>query len=74
MIPRMTEQTSAKHEDGKGIPPSGEGKTAETSTGDSRLFPGGSADAADTPVGMSGLDKEEQRTDERVVDGTKSTS
>ena len=71
----MTEQTSGKSEDGKGIPPSGEQTTAETRTGDRRLFPGGSPEAARTHIGVNGVDREEQRTDERLVEGgTKSTS
>ncbi len=69
----MTDQ-KAKNEDGRGIPSTGEDKTAETTTRDERLFPGGSPESSETPVGMSGLDKDEQRTDERVVPGTKSTS
>ncbi len=66
---------SEKSEDGKGIPPAGEQTTAETRSYDARLFPGGSPEAAKTDVGMNGMDPEEQRTDERVVEGgTKSTS
>lgn len=70
----MTEQKSAKSEDGKGIPPAGEQKTAVTRTGDPRLFPGGSAEAARLHVGVNALDKDAMWIDDVVVPGVKSTS
>src|SRR4051812_3448890 len=48
-----------KSDSGKGIPPSGEGTTAETPAHDPRLIPGGSFDAAKTPVGMNAVDRED---------------
>lgn len=66
---------SEKSEDGKGVPPAGEQNTAETRSYDARLFPGGSPEAAKTDIGINGVDPEEQRSAERVVEGgTKSTS
>jgi hypothetical protein len=64
----------AKNEDGKGVPSTGEQKTAETTAWDKRLFPGGSPEASETAEGMAALDKDETRADERVVPGVKSTS
>jgi hypothetical protein len=64
----------AKNDDGKGIPSTGEQKTAETTGWDKRLFPGGSPEASETPEGMAGLDKDAVRADERVLPGVKSNS
>jgi len=46
-----------KHDSGKGIPASGEGKTTEPHVHDSRLIPGGSLQNARTPVGMNAFDR-----------------
>jgi hypothetical protein len=70
----MVEQKSSRSEDGKGVPPAGEQKTADTTTEDRRIFPGGSPDAANIPVGVAALDKDETAADDRVLPGVKSTS
>ena len=48
-----------KSDSGKGIPPAGEGSTAEPQVHDARLIPGGSLEAAKTPVGMNAVDRED---------------
>ncbi len=70
----MAEQQTSKSDEGKGLSPAGESKTAETRTGDPRLFPGGSPDAARIPIGMNAIDKDQIWIDEAVVGGVKSTS
>lgn len=70
----MVEQKSSKSEDGKGVPSAAENKTAETHTGDRRLFPGGSPEAAKTHIGVNGVDNGERWIDDAVIGGTKSTS
>jgi hypothetical protein len=70
----MVEEKSAKSEDGKGVPAAGENRTAEARTGDYRLFPGGSPEAAKTHIGVNGVDKDDLWIDDAVVGGTKSTS
>jgi hypothetical protein len=52
----MVDQKSAQSEDGKGVPPAGEQKTAETRTYDRRLFPGGSPEASKLPAGVAAID------------------
>jgi hypothetical protein len=69
----MVEQKSSKGEDGKGLPPAGEQKTAETRTGDSRLFPGGSPNAARLHVGVNAIDPNDIWIDGVHVGGVKST-
>jgi hypothetical protein len=70
----MTDPKTSKSDDGKGVPPGGESKTAEARPADSRLFPGGSPAAARTPIGVNAVDKDAMWIDEAVVGGTKSTS
>jgi len=70
----MVDQKSAKSEDGKGIPPAGEQKTAETRTYDRRLFPGGTLDASKLPVGVAAIDPDAMWIDDVTVPGVKSTS
>jgi hypothetical protein len=48
-----------KSDSGKGVPPSGEGTTAETPVHDPRLIPGGSLANARTPIGMNAVDRED---------------
>jgi hypothetical protein len=69
----MVDQKSAKSEDGKGVPPAGEQKTAETRTYDRRLFPGGSPDGSTRPVGVSAIDRDAMWIDDVDVQGIKST-
>ena len=52
----MTEQKSAKGDDGRGQPAGAENKSVEPQPGDARLIPGGSFKAARTAIGMTGMD------------------
>lgn len=70
----MVDQKSSKSEDGKGVPPAGEQKTAETRAWDPRLFPGGSPKASELHVGVNAIDKDAVWIDDVVVPGVKSTS
>ena len=70
----MVEQKSAKTEDGKGVPASGEQKTAETRAHDTRLFPGGTVDGSKRAVGINAMDKADVPLAEVDLGGTKSTS
>lgn len=71
----MVEQKSAKSEDGKGVPASGEQKTADTrATHDPRLFPGGTVDGSKRAVGINAMDKADVPLAEVDLGGTKSTS
>ncbi len=51
----MTEPKKA--DDGKGVPPTAEGTTAEPQVTDARLITGGSFRAARTPIGMNAVDR-----------------
>jgi hypothetical protein len=53
----MTE--AKKTDDGKGVPPTAEGTTAEPQAQDGRLITGGSFRAARTPIGMNAVDPED---------------
>lgn len=46
-----------KSDDGKGVTPTAEGKTAEPQAHDPRLIPGGSFQSAARPVGMNAVDR-----------------
>lgn len=70
----MTDQKSSKSEDGKGVPPAGEQKTADTRSYDRRLFPGGSPEAAKVHIGVNAVGRDEMWIDDAIVGGTKSTS
>jgi hypothetical protein len=70
----MADEKSSTTEAGKGIPPAGESKTAETRTWDPRLFPGGSPEAAKTRIGVNAVDLDAMWIDNAVVGGVKSTS
>jgi hypothetical protein len=70
----MADEKTSKSEDGKGVPPAGESKAAETQTGDRRLFPGGSPEAAKTHIGVNAGDLDAMWIDDAIVGGTKSTS
>ena len=48
-----------KTDDGKGIPPGAEGATTEPQAKDPRLIPGGSFSAAQTPIGMNAVDRQD---------------
>jgi hypothetical protein len=69
----MADQQSSKSEDGRGVPPAGEQKTAEIRGGDPRMLPGGSPDAARLHIGMNAIDKDEMWIDDAIVPGVKST-
>jgi hypothetical protein len=69
----MADEKTTKTEDGKGIPPAGESKTAETRTWDARLFPGGSPEAAKTRIGVNAADLDAIWIDDAIVGGVKST-
>src|SRR3954470_7108393 len=49
----------AKGDSGKGMPANAEGNSAQEQVHDPRLIPGGSFDAAKTPVGMNAVDRED---------------
>ena len=70
----MADEETSKNDDGKGIPPAGASTTAETRTGDSRLFPGGSPEAAKTRIGVNAADLDAIWIDDAIVGGVKSTS
>jgi len=70
----MVEQKSAKHEDGKGVPPSADQKTAEPPAHDTRLFPGGTVDGSKRAIGINAMDKADVPLAQVDVGGTKSTS
>ena len=70
----MADEKTSKSEDGKGVPPAGESKAAETRTWDSRLFPGGSPEAAKTHIGVNAADLDAMWIDDAIVGGVKSTS
>jgi hypothetical protein len=70
----MADEKTSKSENGKGVPPAGESKAAETQTGDPRLFPGGSPEAAKTHIGVNAGDLDVMWIDDAIVGGTKSTS
>ena len=69
MAEQKTEKTE-KVEDGKGIPPPAE----PARVWDPRLFPGGSAKAAQLHVGVNAVDKDAMWIDDVAVGGVKSTS
>ena len=48
-----------KSDSGKGIPGTAEGSTTEAPVRDGRLIPGGSIEAARTPIGMNAVDRED---------------
>jgi len=48
-----------KAEDGRGIPDQAKGDTAEPQVRDSRLIPGGSTAAANTPIGMNAVEHDD---------------
>ena len=52
----MTDQKSAKGDDGRGQPPAAEQKTVEEPKRDNRLIPGGSMKSASTPIGVNAMD------------------
>ena len=70
----MADEKTSKSEAGRGIPPAGESKTAEAPARDSRLFPGGSPEAAKTHIGVNAVDLDAMWSDDVVVGGTRSTS
>lgn len=70
----MADEKISASEAGKGVPAPGETKTAETQTGDPRLFPGGSPTAAKTHIGVNAVDKNAMWIDDAIVGGVKSTS
>jgi hypothetical protein len=53
----MSEQKSAKGDDGRGQPANAEVKTTEPQAKDPRLIPGGSFRAAATAIGMNAVDR-----------------
>jgi hypothetical protein len=70
----MADEKTSKSEAGRGIPPVGESTTAEAPARDSRLFPGGSPEAAKTHIGVNAGDLDAMWIDDAIVGGTKSTS
>ncbi|NUR53479.1 MAG: hypothetical protein HOQ29_03460 [Acidobacteria bacterium] len=66
----MADTGSKQHDDGRGVPASGQGSTAEPSRPDGRLLPGGSMEDAARAVGMNAVDREmlpsEGKTPEQV--------
>ena len=52
----MTDQKSAKGDDGRGQPATAEQQTTEPAPADTRLVPGGSFRSARTAIGVTGLD------------------
>jgi hypothetical protein len=70
----MADEKTSKSEAGRGIPPAGESKTADAPARDSRLFPGGSPEAAKTHIGMNAGDLDAMWIDDAVIGGVKSTS
>jgi hypothetical protein len=71
MTESMADQKPSRTEEGKGVPAAGEQNTAEPRTGDPRLYPGGSPEAAKTHIGVNAVDKDAMWIDEAVVGGTK---
>jgi hypothetical protein len=69
----MAEQKTSTSEDGKAVPPAGEQKPDGVPTGDPRLFPGGSPEAARLHIGVNALDKDALWIDDVLVPGVKST-
>lgn len=69
MAEKQIEKTE-KVEDGKGTPPAAEPARVV----DQRLFPGGSAKAAELHVGINAVDKDATWNDDVEVPGVKSTS
>jgi hypothetical protein len=70
----MADEKTSKSEDGKGVPPVGESRTAEAPARDSRLFPGGSPEAAKTHIGVNAGDLDTMWIEDAIVGGVKSTS
>jgi hypothetical protein len=68
----MADENTSKSDDGKGMP-AGESQTAETRTWDSRLFPGGSPEAAKTHIGVNAADLDAMWIEDAIVGGVKST-
>ena len=66
----MADTGSKQHDDGRGVPASGKGSTAEPSRWDDRLLPGGSLEYASRAVGINAVDREmlpsEGKTPEQV--------
>lgn len=54
----MAEEKSAKGDDGRGIPATGEQKTVEPQPSDPRMIPGGSFKAARIHIGVNAVDRE----------------
>jgi hypothetical protein len=54
----MADTGSKKNDDGRGVPSSGEGTTAEPPPWDHRLLPGGSIEDAARPIGMNAVDRD----------------
>lgn len=54
----MADEGSRKTDDGRGVPPTGEGVTAEPASRDHCMLPGGSIEDAARAVGMSAVDRE----------------
>jgi hypothetical protein len=69
----MADEKTSKSDEGKGVPPAGESKAAATPTGDPRLFPGGSPEAAKTHIGVNAADLDAMWIDDAIVGGVKST-
>jgi hypothetical protein len=53
----MSDQNSAKGDDGRGQPSGADAKTVEPQAQDPRLITGGSFRAARTPIGMNAIDR-----------------
>jgi hypothetical protein len=70
----MADDKTSKSDQGKAVPPAGASKAAAPPTGDPRLFPGGSAQAAKTRIGVNAADLDAMWIDDAIVGGTKSTS
>ncbi len=54
----MADSGSKQHDDGRGVPESAKGETAEPKRWDDRLLPGGSIEDATRPVGMNAVDRD----------------
>jgi hypothetical protein len=70
----MADEKTSKSDDGKGVPPVGASRTAEAPARDSRLFPGGSPEAAKTHIGVNAGDLDTMWIEHAIVGGVKSTS
>jgi hypothetical protein len=54
----MADTGSKKDDDGRGVPTSGQGTTAEPAAWNNRLLPGGSIEDAARPIGMNAVDRD----------------